>query len=419
MLSILFTWLEELSTLQNQIEASPSESIDMVHQVTNFTKSMITVLALGIEPDNTICDYFYTEQCLYHLKTIFDFGLESAIFPMPRWLWSYIPHCYQIEQAARVADTAFTAACKTVIDYKQHLFTSGQTLSHQYAMLDSLFQREESGMLWLSAEEILANVKVFYLAGSDTTASTLTWICYYYAIYPEVAEKVRDEFIAYFASKNKKKDKSWPSSLPQFQAMIKATATANGDCDGCGWETNDFQQLTYCQAVVKETIRLKAPGNFLYLEVNSSDDANANANEKKNKKKKDKDVMLSNGLIIESDTSLFLNIDSMLLREDPFTEPSSFCPERWLASSDDNNEEKLKKMEQYFLAFGGGTRVCPGMGLALLEATTAAALLAYFFVMELTCPVAEIQRIQSFTVSANKMPIRLTLRDNKTSFSSS
>jgi len=39
--------------------------------------------------------------------------------------------------------------------------------------------------------------------------------------------------------------------------------------------------------------------------------------------------------------------------------------------------------------------------------------------MELTCPVAEIQRIQSFTVSANKMPIRLTLRDNTTSSSSS
>ncbi|RYG96465.1 cytochrome P450 [archaeon] len=65
-------------------------------------------------------------------------------------------------------------------------------------------------------------------------------------------------------------------------------------------------------------------------------------------------------------------------------------------------------MEEAFLAFGSGPRVCPGMSLAILESVLAIAYIVKNFSIELACDAAEVTRVMRLTSTPNKMPIRLT-----------
>ena len=75
--------------------------------------------------------------------------------------------------------------------------------------------------------------------------------------------------------------------------------------------------------------------------------------------------------------------------------------------TDSTDPEKLQRMSASFFPFGGGTRQCPGMTLALMEATLAIGFLSLSFDMELACPVEEIERISTFVATSNKMPVYL------------
>jgi len=46
-----------------------------------------------------------------------------------------------------------------------------------------------------------------------------------------------------------------------------------------------------------------------------------------------------------------------------FLEPEKFIPERWLESS----EEKLVAMERSIFALGGGSRICIGRHISIVE----------------------------------------------------
>ena len=44
-------------------------------------------------------------------------------------------------------------------------------------------------------DHIVANMFIFYNAGSDSTSATLTWIMYELALNPEIQEKLREEIM--------------------------------------------------------------------------------------------------------------------------------------------------------------------------------------------------------------------------------
>jgi cytochrome P450 len=49
-----------------------------------------------------------------------------------------------------------------------------------------------------------------------------------------------------------------------------------------------------------------------------------------------------------------------------FPSPSTFLPDRWLETSSPDNTEKLMAMQQHFMPFGAGSRVCGGQNLAMI-----------------------------------------------------
>jgi cytochrome P450 len=91
----------------------------------------------------------------------------------------------------------------------------------------------------LNDEEIIANMKTFFLAGTDTTAVTISWIMYYFATNPEIHQKARDEvekmLLSCFAD----------YTLPLSQEILSSISVGK------------VKELHYCQGILKETLRLK------------------------------------------------------------------------------------------------------------------------------------------------------------------
>ena len=61
--------------------------------------------------------------------------------------------------------------------------------------IDLPFERNVYSCLFvgLTLSELTAQAVLFFVAGSDTTATTLTFLCYNLALHPEIQERLTEE----------------------------------------------------------------------------------------------------------------------------------------------------------------------------------------------------------------------------------
>ena len=161
---------------------------------------------------------------------------------------------------------------------------------------------------------MMANVKTFYLAGSDTTSMTISWTLYLLCQNPQVVAKIRAEVAAFFASQ------------PERMAAHEIGDALAG--------------FAHTTAALKESIRLYPAGPAIFLDYVN----------------KDETLTLSNGLTVDTDTTFLLNLWICMTDEENYHEALRFNPERWFTE----DKAQLAKMENAFLGFGAGPRACPG-----------------------------------------------------------
>lgn len=92
-----------------------------------------------------------------------------------------------------------------------------------------------------------------------------------------------------------------------------------------------------------------------------------------------KDYKLPNSnIVIEKDTSIIIPVPAFHYDPKYYDQPKKFMPERFL-------DETAKKsfVEQPFLPFGEGPRICPGSRLAKLQVKIALATLLQRYIFEL------------------------------------
>jgi cytochrome P450 len=372
----IFEWIKRI---HEKSVANPNEAIDMRKECFSLTIRMITIVAFGLEISDPLCSYFLTEFQTDVLH-FFDFYGESALYPYPRWTWKYSPQ-YKLEVAAVKANNRIKEACMKIIQHKRQLLKEGKLAMN--CMIDSLIaHHESSNEKALTDEEIVANVAVFYIAGADTTAITLSWLCYFFSLKPDVLLEVEKETkqvllkdfpFSSFDSNNTSFEK-------KFEAL-RAHLTSTIDLNVV------MKQLPYMNAVLREGLRLGSPANFVGLESISEEP-----------------VVLSNGITLHNKDIVFVNQDGLHQNPKVFDNPRDFNPSRWFVS----DQKKLQEMEMNYIPFGGGPRVCPGMSLAMNELYLAISILSLFFKMDLGCPKEEVKRITVFVAAPNKMPILFT-----------
>jgi cytochrome P450 len=365
----LFAWTKRLSDL-----SSSAGVVDMKDQTVSLTVRLITIVAFGLDTKNPISSYFYSAQFIKDMEIIFLFSQETVLWFLPMVFWKYSSK-YQLELRALKANERFTEVCQGVINYKRSEKSLSST-SSSTSMIDSMISKELQGSdTALTDEEIVANVKTIYMAGTDTTAVAITWICYYFAVYPEFCLKAREEARKYLFSKSSSSNND--EILSPFVSME--------DCIQ-SFDMNRFQSLSFCMVCMKEVLRLSGPTSTIGNQPLGGEE-----------------IVLSNGVVLGKDDVAWINLDGIHFNEQIFAKPFEFNPMRWF----EKDLAKLQEMERNFISFGYGPRVCPGMNLAYYEGVLAIAFLAYHFDMELNCPKNEIYRIRSFTLCPNKMPVVL------------
>jgi len=185
-------------------------------------------------------------------------------------------------------------------------------------------------------ECMTSQLKTFYFAGHDTTATTIAWAFWQLSMHPVTLQKARDEIVEHLGS-------HWVQAVADsnnYEHIIpeKATTYAN------------LQQCQYLDAITRETLRLYPPAASTRYQ-------------------QDPEATFGNYKL----GKCIVTINSYAIQRDPDVwgkDAHEFRPERFLG------EKGRKKISSFgFLPFSKGSRDCIGKYFALLEAKIALAAL--------------------------------------------
>ncbi|KAI3985300.1 hypothetical protein MKX01_033614 [Papaver californicum] len=212
----------------------------------------------------------------------------------------------RIENHLRVLDEIFDK----IIDQKLLVFQSGEGNSSKSGdLLDVILDPSHENGIQLQRHEIKALLKDFFVAGTDTSSSTVEWA---------MAELLHD-----------------PSKMTKAQQEISNIIGRERPID-----ESDIVRLPYLQAIVKETLRLHPPAPFLVPH------------------KAVVDVEMHN-FVVPKDAQVLVNVWAMGRDPTIWRDPISFNPERFLDS-----KVEYRGQDFELIPFGSGRRSCPGLPLA-------------------------------------------------------
>eukprot|EP00079_Xenopus_tropicalis_P034901 XP_017948672.1 PREDICTED: cytochrome P450 2U1-like [Xenopus tropicalis] len=172
-------------------------------------------------------------------------------------------------------------------------------------------QEEDGNKMTFDEENLFSCVADLFVAGTETTTSSLEWCLLYMLKFPEIQEKCHEEIDRVFGNKN------------------------------C-LEYEDRERMPYTQAVLQEVQR---HASVVPLGVSHSPI---------------RDVHL-NGFFIPKGTVIITDLSSVHYDKTHWKYPHEFNPENFL-----NENGELIKTEA-FLPFSAGPRVCLGENLARME----------------------------------------------------
>jgi len=185
-----------------------------------------------------------------------------------------------------------------------------------------------------SREELLDQVCFLFLAGHETSASSLGMAVYLLSCFPEAQDRLRAEVM----------------ELLDSQACAPDSSTAPAPDRPLTFD--DLRQLPYAAAVFNETLRLYPPVSFFIRESQHD------------------------GELVDRRCPMrsLVTISPWVIQrqEGQWPQPHAFEPERFLTSADSNSSAASARDRQLardvWLPFGLGPRKCPGAAFALQEA---------------------------------------------------
>ncbi|KAJ9088897.1 hypothetical protein DSO57_1018441 [Entomophthora muscae] len=251
-----------------------------------------------------------------HYLKIYN-NLNKMIFEPIYFMFPVLEKWVPSRQRGHQMKDEFRAFLKQVIaDRKKKIVDGFQADDLLSLMIKETLSQDSC----LSDEEVLNDVYVFFLAGHDTTANTLTSIIYYLSKHQDIQDRARQEVLAI---------------VGDSKQVICPTLEMTRSMD-------------YISCIIKESMRIITTVYQLRRYCR-------------------KDYPLGNGTVIPKGSTVIVH--SWAIHHDPtiYPEPNIFNPDRFI--------DPHAIPAQNWMAFGSGSRKCIGTNFAQLEHKVVVAML--------------------------------------------
>ncbi|GKV27761.1 hypothetical protein SLEP1_g36897 [Rubroshorea leprosula] len=299
--------------------------VEMKKWFAHLTINVILKIIAGKQVSNS------SDRWMELLKEFFEYSgkfLISDAFPFLRWL----DIGGEEKAAKKIAKELDQVVMEWLEEHKSKKISCGEKKDEDFmdVMLSILNDVGDHDADTINKATSLGLI----LAGSDTTAVTLTWVLSLLLNNRDALKKVQDELDTH-VGKDKKVEES------------------------------DINNLLYLHAVIKETMRLY-PAGPLSVPHESMEDCTVS------------------GYHIPAGTRLFVNIYKIHRDPKVWSDPYEFRPERFLTGHKDVD---FRGQDFELIPFGSGRRMCPGVTFALQVMQLSLANLLHMF--EFSTPLDE------------------------------
>ncbi len=334
--------------------ADSGELLDLQAEFMRYTVDVTAGLAFGADI-NTIDSG--EDRIQAHLDKIFPAINRRMTAPFAYWRSVKLPsdHALDADLAhVREAIDGFIAQARQRMQAQPEL---AQTPGNLIEALLAARDREGSGF---SDDDVSGNVFTALLAGEDTTANTLAWLCHYLCADSHIQAVLCDEAVA---------------ETPAGQDDMQAYAAADS--------------LPKIDAAIKEAMRLRPVAVLLSHESNEATSVS--------------------GIAIRARTPVCTLLRPAGLDANLFPQPHAFLPTRWYAPEALGlTPEQVAKAKKVLMPFGAGPRFCPGRYLAMLEIKMVTAMMVRHF--ELAADGGEVTERYALSMMPSGLKVRLRHR---------
>ncbi|KAF2892434.1 hypothetical protein ILUMI_13740 [Ignelater luminosus] len=284
------------------------EAVDIKEIVASFTTDVIGSCAFGLD-----CNSFKDEEAEFRKngRRIFQ---RSKLEFFRFLIFQSVPNFGQLLNMRffpKEVTDFFLNVVKDTVKYREN---NNVTRNDMLQLLIEMKNKDKNNNTpTLSVTEIGAQAFVFFIAGFETSSTTMTFCLYELARDPELQEKVRDEINNVLKKHNNE---------ITYESMT---------------------EMKYMTQVIEETLRKYPPLTAI------------TRNCVKNYKVPDTDVTIDKG------TKVFIPI--LGLHHDPeyYPDPEKFDPERFSV------ENKINRHPFTYIPFGEGPRICIGLRFGIMQ----------------------------------------------------
>ncbi|XP_065862569.1 desmethyl-deoxy-podophyllotoxin synthase-like [Euphorbia lathyris] len=253
------------------------------------------------------------------------FGLAD-LFPSIKLLHVISGTRSKIMRLRNDADRIFDNIINDHRSRKKELKEEDQEKKEEENLLDVLLRLQDHGELEfpLTNDNIKAVILDIFIAGSETSSTTVEWA---------MSEMLRN-----------------PTTMKKAQEEVRRVYNKKGNVD-----ESELQELKYLQLVIKETLRLHPPAPLLLP-------------------RESREKSEINGYEIPAKTKVIVNAWAIGRDSNHWEDAEKFYPERFIDSSIDFKGNNFE-----FIPFGAGRRMCPGMTFGIANVELPLAQLLYHF----------------------------------------